>query len=74
VAEFASLKATRLELEMPAEESKLAACGMLVINPPWKFDEAMRESLPWIAAQLGPDVTARLSASPASAPVPASAS
>jgi 23S rRNA (adenine2030-N6)-methyltransferase len=74
VAEFASLKATRLELEMPAEESKLAACGMLVINPPWKFDEAMRDSLPWIAAQLGPGVTARLSASPASVPVPASAS
>jgi 23S rRNA (adenine2030-N6)-methyltransferase len=74
VAEFANLKTTRLELEIPAEASKLSACGLLVINPPWKFEEAMREALPWIEAQLGPGVRSTLSASPASAPAPAPAS
>jgi len=74
VAGFAGLKTTRLELEIPADETKLAACGVLVINPPWKFDEAMAEALPWIEAQLGPGVRATLSASPASAPAPAPAS
>jgi 23S rRNA (adenine2030-N6)-methyltransferase len=47
---------------------------MLVINPPWKFDDAMREALPWIEAQLGPGVRATLSVSTASAPAPAPAS
>jgi 23S rRNA (adenine2030-N6)-methyltransferase len=75
LAGFAELKTTRLELEIPAEASKLSACGVLVINPPWKFDEAMGEALPWIEAQLGPGVSATLlSASPASAPAPAPAS
>jgi 23S rRNA (adenine2030-N6)-methyltransferase len=36
-----------------------------VINPPWRFEEAMREALPWIAAQLGPGVTATICAPPA---------
>jgi 23S rRNA (adenine2030-N6)-methyltransferase len=40
---------------------KLSACGLLVINPPWKFEEAMREALPWVAAQLGQGVSASLS-------------
>jgi 23S rRNA (adenine2030-N6)-methyltransferase len=74
VAGFEGLKTTRLELEIPADATKLAACGVLVINPPWKFDEAMGEALPWIEAQLGPGVRATLSASPASVPVPAPAS
>lgn len=71
---LAGLKTLRFEIEMPAEAGKLAACGMIVINPPWKLEEAMREALPWVAAHLGPGVTATLSASPASAPAPASAS
>ena len=74
LAEFASLETTRLELEIPAEAAKLSACGVLVINPPWKFDDAMREALPWIEAQLGPGVRATLAVSPASAPAPAPAS
>ena len=52
---------------------KLAECAVAVINPPWRFEEAMREALPWIAAGLGPGVTARVAAPPASAPAPASA-
>lgn len=52
---------------------KLAECAVAVINPPWRFEEAMREALPWIAAALGPGVSARVAAPPASAPAPASA-
>ncbi|WP_422000335.1 23S rRNA (adenine(2030)-N(6))-methyltransferase RlmJ [Reyranella sp.] len=51
---------------------RLAGCGLAVVNPPWRFEEAMREALPWIAARLGPGVTARVAAPPASAPAPAS--
>lgn len=73
VAEFvaaqAGLKSVRLELHVPAEGTKLGACGMLVINPPWKFEEAMREALPWLEVQLGPAVSATLTSSdPASSP------
>ena len=74
VAAQAGLKTVRLELHVPVDSTKLGACGVLVINPPWKFEEAMRESLPWIEARLGPGVSARLVASPASAPVPAPSS
>ena len=48
-----------------------AACALAVINPPWRFEEAMREALPWIAERLGDGVTAAVSAPPASAPAPA---
>ncbi len=51
---------------------KLAECAVAVINPPWRFEEAMREALPWIAAALGPAVSARVAVPPASAPAPAS--
>ena len=44
---------------------KLAACAVAVINPPWRFEEVMRESLPWIAAALGAGATARVVAPPA---------
>jgi 23S rRNA (adenine2030-N6)-methyltransferase len=61
-----------LELRLPAAEpGKLAACALAVINPPWRFEEAMREALPWIAERLGDGVTAAVSAPPASAPAPA---
>ena len=55
------------------EPGKLAACGLAIINPPWRFEEAMREALPWIAERLGTGVRAAISAPPASAPAPASA-
>jgi 23S rRNA (adenine2030-N6)-methyltransferase len=74
VAAQAGLETVRLELHVPVEGTKLGACGVLVINPPWKFEEAMREALPWIEAQLGPGVSASLFASPANAPAPAPAS
>lgn len=54
------------------EPGGLSACGLAVINPPWRFDEAMREALPWIAAQLGPGVTAAVDDGRATPAVPAS--
>jgi 23S rRNA (adenine2030-N6)-methyltransferase len=55
-------KALRLELHVPqSAPGKLAACGVLVLNPPWKFDEAMAEALPWVARQLGRGVRSSLS-------------
>jgi len=64
VAGLAGLKAMTLELRLPSlAEGKLSACGLAVINPPWKFEEAMAEALPWVAAALG--------ATPAMATVPA---
>ena len=63
---FAGLKTLRLELRVPpATPDKLAACGVLVINPPWKFEEAMREALTWIAAVLGAEASVTAPASKA---------
>lgn len=64
VASLASLKAVTVELRLPpSPDGKLSACGLAVINPPWKFAEAMAEALPWVGATLG--------ATPAMATVPA---
>ena len=50
---FAALKHLRLELRVPpAAPDKLSACGLLVTNPPWKFEEAMHEALRWTARVL----------------------
>lgn len=78
MASLAEMKPLVLELRLGRDVAPgtLAACGLAVINPPWKFEEAMREALPWIAARLGPGVRASISAPPvaaASAPARASA-
>jgi 23S rRNA (adenine2030-N6)-methyltransferase len=60
------LKALILELRLNgAPDGKLAACGLAVINPPWTFEEAMAEALPWLGAALDatPTLTSRSSAS-----------
>jgi 23S rRNA (adenine2030-N6)-methyltransferase len=55
VEAFAAPRALRLELRLPpSADGKLSACGLLIINPPWKFEEAMSEALPWVASHLGP--------------------
>lgn len=70
IAAFGDQKWLRLELSVPpSAPGKLGDCGMLVINPPWKFEEAMQAALPWIAKAL--DGRARLSGSQASATAPA---
>ena len=74
VGELAAFRPLILELQLSeVEPGKLAACALAVINPPWRFEEAMREALPWIAERLGPGVRAAVSGPPASAPAPASA-
>jgi 23S rRNA (adenine2030-N6)-methyltransferase len=53
VAGLAGLKTLMLELWLDhAPPGKLAGCGLAVINPPWKFEEAMAEALPWVARAL----------------------
>jgi 23S rRNA (adenine2030-N6)-methyltransferase len=72
---LAGTKMLRLELgigpQLPA--SKLDACALAVINPPWQFEEAMREALPWIAAALGDAAWARVVSPQASVSAPARA-
>jgi 23S rRNA (adenine2030-N6)-methyltransferase len=72
-ASLAAEKYLRMELDLGPRtpDGKLAACGLAVINPPWKFEEAMREALPWIAARLGDGARSSLVASPASTPAQA---
>ena len=72
-ADLASFKPLVLQLRLgDIAPGKLAACGLAVINPPWRFEEAMREALPWIAAQLGPGVSWAVDAAPATPAAPAS--
>ena len=69
-ASLAEQKYLRMELDLGPRtpDGKLAACGVVVINPPWKFEESMRESLPWIAARLGEGARSTFFVSPAEAP------
>jgi 23S rRNA (adenine2030-N6)-methyltransferase len=73
-ADLAAFKPLTLELRLEGiEPGRLAACGLAVINPPWRFEEAMREALPWIAERLGPGVSWAVDAAPATPAAPASA-
>ena len=74
-SDLALFRPLTLELHLEgAEPGKLAACGLAVINPPWRFEEAMREALPWIADRLGGGVrSAVVGAAPATAAARASA-
>jgi 23S rRNA (adenine2030-N6)-methyltransferase len=74
VRELAAFKPLVLELRLDGiAPGKLAACGLAVINPPWRFEEAMREALPWLAEQLGPGVSWAVDSAPATPAAPASA-
>ncbi|HTR82885.1 MAG TPA: 23S rRNA (adenine(2030)-N(6))-methyltransferase RlmJ [Reyranella sp.] len=54
LATLSGLKLLTLDLRFAGmEPGKLAACGLAVVNPPWKFEEAMRETLPWLGTALG---------------------
>jgi 23S rRNA (adenine2030-N6)-methyltransferase len=73
VEALAGLQPLCLTLDLGSGEAgKLSACGLAVINPPWRFDEAMRQALPWIAARLGPGVSAAVDGGRATPAVPAS--
>jgi 23S rRNA (adenine2030-N6)-methyltransferase len=74
VAALDAFKPLILKLHLDGIASgRLAACGLAVINPPWRFEEAMREALPWIAERLGPGVSWAVDAAPATPAAPASA-
>ncbi|MQX37041.1 23S rRNA (adenine(2030)-N(6))-methyltransferase RlmJ [Roseospira navarrensis] len=30
----------------------MAGCGLILVNPPWRLDETLRDALPWLAARL----------------------
>lgn len=54
LASLSGLKLLTLELRLPdVPPGKLGACGLTIVNPPWKFEEAMRETLPWLGTALG---------------------
>jgi 23S rRNA (adenine2030-N6)-methyltransferase len=72
-ADLASFKPLVLELRLDGvAPGRLAACGLAVINPPWRFEEAMREALPGIAPQPGRGVSWAFEAAPATPAAPAS--
>jgi 23S rRNA (adenine2030-N6)-methyltransferase len=50
-------KILRLELRVrePAKDAPRPGCGMLVVNPPWKFDKEARPLLDWIWRALAQD-------------------
>jgi 23S rRNA (adenine2030-N6)-methyltransferase len=50
-------KILRLELRVrePAKDAPRPGCGMLVVNPPWKFDKEARALLDWIWRALAQD-------------------
>jgi 23S rRNA (adenine2030-N6)-methyltransferase len=52
-ATIAGLKVLTLELRLKeVPDGKLAACGVIVINPPWTFADTMAEALPWLESAL----------------------
>lgn len=36
------------------DPTRLNGCGLVLVNPPWKLDEALSNLLPWLAAVLAP--------------------
>jgi 23S rRNA (adenine2030-N6)-methyltransferase len=50
-------KVLRLELTVggATETQHMRGCGLLVVNPPWKFDAEARPLLDWLARALGHD-------------------
>ena len=50
-------KILRLEMRIrePAPDTPAPGCGMLVVNPPWKFDTEARSLLGWIWKALAED-------------------
>jgi len=48
-----------LEVKLPSPEGLgLHGSGMFIVNPPWKFSEAMQGVMPWLTKVLGQDSAA----------------
>jgi 23S rRNA (adenine2030-N6)-methyltransferase len=54
-------KVLRLELMVRArdESTFMPGCGMLVLNPPWHFDDEAKPLLTWLADRLAIDDAGR---------------
>jgi 23S rRNA (adenine2030-N6)-methyltransferase len=52
-------KALVVEAQIAAAEGKLGRAGLLVINPPYGFEEAMRQSAGLIGPPMGAQITSR---------------
>jgi 23S rRNA (adenine2030-N6)-methyltransferase len=54
VARSGIRKVLRLEMMVraPDESTFIPGCGMLVVNPPWHFEDEARSILPWLAGKL----------------------
>lgn len=39
----------------PDGSGGMTASGMIIVNPPWRFDEQMAEALPWLVERLAPE-------------------
>jgi 23S rRNA (adenine2030-N6)-methyltransferase len=46
-----------LAVQPDTAERGMTASGMIVINPPWKFEQQIRQLLPWLYKHLVPDNT-----------------
>ncbi len=61
-AAAADVAARAVDIELclarPLPADGLGACGLIVVNPPWTFDESMRAAVPWLARTLGHDSSA----------------
>ncbi|MGE0748642.1 MAG: 23S rRNA (adenine(2030)-N(6))-methyltransferase RlmJ [Rhodospirillales bacterium] len=47
--------AAELSVAPLVDAGPIAGAGMLVVNPPWQLDDALRALLPWLARTLGRD-------------------
>ena len=54
-------KVLRLEMWVRSAQARetMPGCGMIVVNPPWKFDTEARPLLDWLAAALAQDSAPR---------------
>jgi len=56
VARSGIRKVLRAELMVRAPDSAFVpGCGMLVVNPPWHFDQEAQAIVPWLAQTLAID-------------------
>ena len=56
VVEFALAKILRAELDIGPrpDPERLAACGLIVVNPPWTLEQELKTILPALTAILSP--------------------
>jgi 23S rRNA (adenine2030-N6)-methyltransferase len=55
-------KVLQAELQVaPPDAERLAACGLIVVNPPWRLDDELRVMLPALVSALAPSAQGRWS-------------